>query len=139
MQRFGKINWMLHLVYPETLSRLIVTNVPGVFGGIWNVFKPLLPERTVKKIQIWASKRDVTEGLSKLVGETNILTMQASGLFLFSDAAAAASSRNRLIHQVTTGVLGASLVLVIGSNVLGALLASAPSPKRLEARPRRRQ
>ena len=41
MERFQKINKMLHLVYPETLNKLVVANVPGVFGVMFNIFKPL--------------------------------------------------------------------------------------------------
>lgn len=41
MERFQKINKMLHLVYPETLNKLVVANVPGVFGVMFNIFRPL--------------------------------------------------------------------------------------------------
>lgn len=46
MERFVKLNKMLHLVYPETLNRLVVANVPGVFGVIYNIFKPIRTPRS---------------------------------------------------------------------------------------------
>lgn len=50
--RFAKINRFLHDVYPETLQRLVVLNIPGMFGMIWGLFKPLLPSATRNKISL---------------------------------------------------------------------------------------
>ena len=50
--RFAKINRFLHDVYPETLQRLVVLNIPGMFGMIWGLFKPLLPAATRNKISL---------------------------------------------------------------------------------------
>ena len=50
--RFAKINRLLHDVYPETLQRLVVLNIPGMFGMIWGLFKPLLPSATRNKISL---------------------------------------------------------------------------------------
>ena len=50
--RFAKINRFLHDVYPETLQRLVVLNIPGMFGMIGGLFKPLLPSATRNKISL---------------------------------------------------------------------------------------
>lgn len=38
--------------YPETMHRSFVVNVPGVFTSLWNLAKPIMHPRTVKKIVI---------------------------------------------------------------------------------------
>ena len=41
-------------VFPQTMTRLVVINIPSVFGIIWRLFTPLLPAETLRKIAITA-------------------------------------------------------------------------------------
>jgi len=38
--------------YPENMRRLFVINAPSVFTGLWKIVKPLLDERTQRKVQV---------------------------------------------------------------------------------------
>ena len=38
--------------YPETMHRSFVVNVPSIFTSLWNLAKPIMHPRTVKKIVI---------------------------------------------------------------------------------------
>lgn len=50
MGHFKMVNKMLHNMYPDTLNRLLLINTPKIFTAVWRMFKPILPEKTQKKI-----------------------------------------------------------------------------------------
>ena len=58
--------------YPETLGKMIFLNVPGFFSMGFSMIKPLLDERTVRKIDVLSSKAEWKPKLLELVGEANL-------------------------------------------------------------------
>ncbi|KAF7457786.1 phosphatidylinositol/phosphatidylcholine transfer protein [Cryptosporidium felis] len=44
--------------YPELLGKMIIINAPSIFGIIWNFLKPLIDDRTAKKISIYTRHDD---------------------------------------------------------------------------------
>uniref|UniRef100_A0A7S0H766 CRAL-TRIO domain-containing protein n=1 Tax=Hanusia phi TaxID=3032 RepID=A0A7S0H766_9CRYP len=86
MSRFRKINKMLHEVYPETLSQLIVINIPPMFSLIWRVFHPFLPLRTVRKMSIhsgktWAQR----DSLLKHLKESDSVVVNDGGVKVYAE------------------------------------------------------
>lgn len=53
--------------YPELLGKMIVINAPSIFGIIWNFLKPLIDDRTAKKISIYTHNDDWKSVLFDLV------------------------------------------------------------------------
>ncbi|KAJ1614891.1 SEC14 domain-containing protein [Cryptosporidium canis] len=53
--------------YPELLGKMIVINAPSIFGIIWNFLKPLIDDRTAKKISIYTHNDDWKSVLLDLV------------------------------------------------------------------------
>ncbi|CUV06571.1 unnamed protein product [Cryptosporidium hominis] len=53
--------------YPELLGKMIVINAPSIFGIIWNFLKPLIDERTAKKISVYTHSDDWKSVLFDLV------------------------------------------------------------------------
>ena len=53
--------------YPEMVGKVLIINAPMIFRGVWAVLKPLLAERTVKKISILGA--DYVETLHRELGK----------------------------------------------------------------------
>ena len=70
MDLFSKLNKMLHDVYPETLSRLVVVHAPPIFGIIWRMFRAIIPKRTRKKMEVYSSHEKSSSVLCKLTGQS---------------------------------------------------------------------
>ena len=68
MDIFGKVNKMLHEVYPETLSRLVIIHAPPIFGILWRMFRGIIPMRTRGKMEIYSSSEKSRSVLFKLTG-----------------------------------------------------------------------
>jgi hypothetical protein len=70
MDLFSKLNRMLHDVYPETLSRLVIIHAPPIFGILWRMFRGIIPRRTSKKMEVYSSYRKSCLVLFKLTGRS---------------------------------------------------------------------
>lgn len=53
--------------YPELLGKMIIINAPSIFGIIWNFLKPLIDEKTAKKISIYTHNDDWKSVLFNMV------------------------------------------------------------------------
>ena len=56
MDLFGAVNKMLHDVYPETLSRLVLIHTPSIFGILWRMFRGIIPKRTRSKMEVYSAR-----------------------------------------------------------------------------------
>jgi hypothetical protein len=56
MDLFGAVNKMLHEVYPETLSRLVLIHTPSIFGILWRMFRGIIPKRTRSKMEVYSTR-----------------------------------------------------------------------------------
>lgn len=82
MSRFGKINSIVHMVYPETLTKLIVLNIPPMFGMILRLFKPLLPARTFNRFSFTSrSSREQKQSLERYLDTTDRVVIESGFAF----------------------------------------------------------
>ncbi|CEM11680.1 unnamed protein product [Vitrella brassicaformis CCMP3155] len=58
--------------YPESLGNMIIVNTPTVFNVIWQFVKPLLDEKTVKKIQLCGDIKSFKPILSQFADDDQL-------------------------------------------------------------------
>jgi hypothetical protein len=78
MDLFGAVNKMLHEVYPETLSRLVLIHAPSIFGILWRMFRGIIPKRTRGKMEVYSARHKSRAVLHSLTSAEELpwLTVQ---------------------------------------------------------------
>ncbi|KAH8739453.1 SEC14 domain containing protein [Cryptosporidium ryanae] len=58
--------------YPELLGKMVVINAPSIFSIIWNFVKPLIDEKTAKKISIYTQHDNWKSVLLEFIDEDQL-------------------------------------------------------------------
>jgi hypothetical protein len=72
MDLFGAVNKMLHEVYPETLSRLVLIHTPSIFGILWRMFRGIIPKRTRSKMEVYSARHKSRSVLHSLTSSEEL-------------------------------------------------------------------
>ena len=56
---------VLEQFYPERMAKAYVVNVPGFFGAVWRVIKPMLDPNTAKKINVITKFKHIVPALQE--------------------------------------------------------------------------
>jgi len=133
MSRFRKINKMLHEVYPETLSQLIVINIPPMFSLIWRVFHPFLPLRTVRKMSIHSGKswsqRDI---LLKHLKEADSIVVNDGGVRVYAKACEEVDDNSMTSSGVGVKFLNRAAFAGVAALLLNLCFRSGESPNSIK-------
>jgi hypothetical protein len=51
------------IAFPERVHKVVVVNPPSVFGFLWRAFSPMLSQKTMARVRICRTEREVTRAL----------------------------------------------------------------------------